>query len=86
MQKEIHSGNLTIERKETNFDKACDEANSLVLMRLGSDDSGHLTKVPGSNRSTDHILLKFVSYEATMCMSGPNHMYNFNYKVLQYNE
>lgn len=77
---------VVIDRKETNFDRACDSARSLIIMMLGSDVYGNMNNVDGFNRSTDYIEITFVSYKAVCTMVGISHEYVFSGCVKRNNE
>jgi hypothetical protein len=75
--KELYKFDFYIRRQETNFDRACDDAQSRALEMLGADDYGHMNKVPGWHRSTDAISIKFISLSMDGSMMGWGYSYKF---------
>lgn len=65
---------VTIERQESSFDRACDNAYRMALMMFGSDDDGYLTNVKDNCRTTDCVCCEFKSYSRY----GHSHLYMFD--------
>lgn len=68
---------LHVERQEAHFDRACDAAYRMAMMRFDCDDCGHLNNVQDSCRSTDTVIVEFKSYRHTGSMAGQSHHYHF---------
>jgi len=66
-----------VDRRDANFDKACDSAYLYSISKFGCDESGHLNNVPHSERSRCSIIVKFISYTISGSMVGIHHIYNF---------
>lgn len=75
--KTIASEKITITRRESNFDKACDEAYNRAVMAFGIDDDGHSKRVKAWERSECCIQVTFVSYNQVGGMGG--HSYNYEF-------
>lgn len=73
----IHEIEIEVPRSESNFDKACDYAYKVALIRYGIDDCGHSTKYDDMPRSSSSIVVEFVSYRHTGSMMGSNYIYKF---------
>ncbi len=76
-EKILKSEKIVIDRNESNFDRACDEAYNRTVMMLGIDDCGHADKVKGWDRSRCSVRVVFVSYEHYGSMIGHEHRYTF---------
>jgi len=74
---------VVVQRKECNFDRACDEAHSQSMLKLGCDEDGYLSNCPEWQRSTDSIVVMFVSYKTTGGMGGWWHEYIFECSVVR---
>ncbi len=68
---------IHISRQESNFDRACEAAYKYALMRFHADDDGYLNNVKDSERSTDSVVVEFVSYRHTGGMGGQSFQYEF---------
>ena len=68
---------LQVSRGEPNFDRACDMAMRMALMRFDCDDCGHLNNVEDSCRSADSVELEFKSYRQSGSMGGQTITYVF---------
>ena len=77
---------VPITRTEANFDRASDTAYQYALSLFGCNDDGYLTNVRDSVRSTDSIVVAFVSYQRSGGMTGQEHLYCFSIWVERYNE
>lgn len=62
-----------IYRQEANFDRACDAAYQMALMRFGVDEDGHSDRVEGWERTHCAINVKFLSYQR----QDHDHLYGF---------
>ena len=62
---------------EPNFDKACEQAYHMAIMRFGCDDCGHLNNVEGSERSCDSVVVEFKRYRHYGGMGGQTCEYVF---------
>lgn len=62
---------------EPNFDRVCETAYKRALWEFGVDEDGHITKVPGSARSTDTVVLEFVKYQHRGGIGGQACVYEF---------
>ena len=69
--------NISVPRKEVNFDRACETANIQALCHFGVDQNGHLTNVEGSDRSRDFVVVKFIEYRCSISMVGQEAVYTF---------
>lgn len=65
--------NVTVQRTEANFDRACDEAYRSFLSVFGIDDDGRSKWIKGWERSSCHIEMTFTNYKRT----GSQHLYDF---------
>lgn len=74
---------VVVNRRESSFDRACDEAYNLAVMMLGIDDSGHSTRVKKWDRSTCFIRVVFESYEHVGSMGGGSHKYTFRAEAVR---
>lgn len=68
---------ISVWTKVPNFDRACGVARQMALREFGVDDDGHLTKVYGSDRSTDCALVRFLSFTSSGSVSGWQCLYEF---------
>ena len=68
---------IQVSRTEANFDRACDMAYRMALVRFDCDDCGHLNNVEDSQRSTDSVEVEFKSYRHSGGMGGQNITYIF---------
>ena len=68
---------IIVTRKESNFERACEEAYSRAVMIMGIDDCGHSDCVKGWDRSSCVIRVVFERYEHTGSMVGHEHNYIF---------
>lgn len=64
---------VTAERTEANFDRACDEAYSLAIRLFGISEDGHSQRVLGWERFRCWIELTFDVYQRV----GNTHFYTF---------
>ena len=64
---------ITVTRSESNFDRACDLAYKMALIRFAIDEDGYSSKLPDWQRSDSWIEIKFVSYKCC----GNDHYYIF---------
>lgn len=62
---------------EPNFDRACESAYKMALMRFGCDDDGHLRDVENSQRSRDAIIVQFERYRYYGTVVGQTSEYVF---------
>ena len=68
---------IHISRQESNFDRACEEANKSACLNYGLDENSHSKKID-FDRSTDTIVVKFIEYRCYMGYAGsPNYLYTF---------
>lgn len=77
---------ITVERQETNFDKACDSARRLALSIFGIDEFGHINNVKDASRSETYMEITFKGYKQTCSMSGGDIVYTFEAVVLKCEE
>jgi hypothetical protein len=77
-EKILKSEKIVVTRKESNFDRACEEAYSRAVMIMGIDDCGHSDRVKGWDRSRCHIQVVFERYEHIGSMVG--HEYNYIFR------
>lgn len=77
---------FTIERRETNFDKACDSARISALSTFGVDEFGHINNVKDAHRSETYIEIIFKGYKQTCSMVGSDFIYTFEAVVLKCEE
>jgi len=77
---------IIVPRPEPNFDRACDVAYRMALMRFGGDDCGHLNNVEDSERSTDSVEVEFKSYRHSGGMGGQAMVYTFEAWVERYED
>lgn len=68
---------IYVSRQEPNFDRACDMAYKMALMRFDCDDCGHLNNVKDSDRSSDSVIVEFKSYRHSGSMVGQSVDYCF---------
>jgi|2_EtaG_2_1085320.scaffolds.fasta_scaffold00029_48 hypothetical protein len=67
---------IRIYRTNTNFDKACDAANKTAMINtFHVDAKGH---IPGFERSTHEICIKFKSYKCVLGHTGRSWCYSFD--------
>ena len=76
---------ITITRKESGFDRACEEAYDLALITFGYDDYGSLLNVDDSHRSEDSVELKLLAFTISGNMVGVTYFYKFEAWVERYN-
>lgn len=77
---------LTVEREDANFDRACDSAMKGAVGMFGADQQdsyGCFLYVEGAVQSTASIEVRFVDYRATKRLGVWNHYYRFKAKVVQ---
>jgi hypothetical protein len=72
---------IEVTRSETNFDKACDLADSLALMKFDIDEYGHST-LEGWQRNCCWIEVEFVTY----LKLGESHIYKFIGRAMKCDE
>lgn len=77
--------NIFVKRKETNFDRACEEAYYQACKKFGVDDCGNCNNIQDWDCSTDMIVIKFQRYEHYATTIGHNYIYHF-YAHAQRNE
>ena len=65
--------NISINRREAHFDRACDAAYCSAVSMFGVDDYGHSNKVIGWSRSDCSIVTEFEKYTRI----DDNHIYKF---------
>lgn len=68
---------IAVERQEANFDRACDAARSIAMGMFGCSYAGHLDNVEDSDRSTDWVVIEFLSYRNIASMGGESYIYEF---------
>lgn len=68
---------IAVLRKESNFDKACEEAYRYAVMHFDIDECGHSRKFD-FERSTDSINIKFKGFEHSGGMGGDQLIYRFD--------
>lgn len=71
--KPFEKSELVVDRNEASFDRACDAAYHMALLRFGCDEDGHLNRVLDSERATDSIEIVFIGYHRT----NHSHTYTF---------
>ncbi|RJQ27123.1 hypothetical protein C4577_02275 [Candidatus Parcubacteria bacterium] len=76
-EKILMSKQIVISRRESNFDKACDEAYTMAVSMLGIDDCGHSDCVEDWDRSSCYIRVVFEKYNHIGSMVGHEHKYIF---------
>ena len=64
---------ITVERTESNFDRACDQGFRMAVSHFGIDDAGHSTKLGAWDRSDCWVELLFVGYQRI----DSTHLYTF---------
>lgn len=88
MPKKIKIGQkipITITRRESNFDRACDEAYKHALIKFGIDEDGH-SKIADFERSSDSIVVEFIRYQLSGGMGGLQHLYAFKAWIDRYSD
>jgi hypothetical protein len=73
----LKSEEIYITRKEPNFDRACDEAQTQAVHVMGIDDSGHSKKIKKWDRSRCSIDVTFKEFKASSGMGGCEYTYIF---------
>lgn len=77
---------IVVERREADFDRACDTVMSAAILKFGSkqeDEYGCYLYVEGAHRSNSSIEIRFDSYHMSDdCVSGWTHYYRFMAKVV----
>jgi hypothetical protein len=76
-EKILFEEQFDIIRKESNFDRACEEAYDRAIMLIEIDEDGHSRKIKEWERSSCHISVSFDGYERTGGMGGHTHSYTF---------
>lgn len=64
---------VSVYRRESHFDRACDEAYRIALRQFGCDDDGYLMNVQEFDRTTDAVAIEFKGY----LRCGNEHVYQF---------
>lgn len=75
-EKILKSEQIVVTRRESNFDRACEEAYGRAVVIMGIDDCGH-SSVKGWDRSSCCIRVVFDRYEHTGSMVGHEYTYIF---------
>ena len=75
--KVLYKTDFIVSRKESNFDRACEEALKHALIILGADEDGYLKKVEGWERSTDSIEINFIRLSMMGGFMGWSYCYEF---------
>lgn len=76
---------IFVRRKESSFDRACDEAYILAAMYFDIDDNGH-SSIDDWERSDCHIEVDFVGYQHIGDMTGHIHTYEFEARAVKFIE
>lgn len=71
----------TVTRNESNFDRACDEAYRIAIMKCRIDEDGH-SDIVGWERSCCWIEMEFIKY----IRIGRDHIYTFEAKTIKEDE
>lgn len=77
---------ITIRRKESNFDRACEEAHRYALSILDIDEAGYANNVIGWNRSNCTLEIEFRKYIMICSMAGSTHEYSFVVRAQKYED
>ena len=83
--KVLKSEQIVVTRRESNFDRACEEAYRSTCARLGLDEDGYC-KVKGWERSTCSIRVVFEKYEHSAGMGGHEYTYIFRGEAVKHKE
>ena len=86
MDKEVlHTGEISIFRKEADFDRACDEARRTIVSNQ-IDEYGHAKHIPDWHRSDCSIEIEFSNYYCSCGYVGVEHYYEFTWKALKHKD
>lgn len=67
---------IVVRRSEVNFDKACEEAYEIALIKFGIDENGH-ARDKNFPRSESSLHVQSVVFEHIGGMGGQSYMYRF---------
>ncbi len=82
----LKSEQIIVTRRESNFDRACEEAYRSTCSMLGLDEDGYCNRVMRWERSTCSIRVIFEKYEHSAGMGGHEYTYIFRGEAVKHKE